>query len=140
MKTPTSLFDACDPHGVKLLTRLRVGRSHLKEQKFRHNFNDTLDPFCPCNMEVESVSHFFLQCLNYNNLRINLMNELMKIDSNLLHLDDDHLTEIFLYGDKNQSIFLQATFSSDKVKKAKQRFSNFIYKYRFIIDPTDNFK
>ena len=99
--TPNSLFDACDPHGVKLLTRLRVGLSHLREQKFRHGFNDTIDPFCPCNMEVESVSHFFLRCLNYNNLRIGLMNELMKIDSDLLQLDDDHLTKILLYGDNN---------------------------------------
>ena len=33
---PNSLFDANDPYGVKLLTRLRVGLSHLKYQKFRH--------------------------------------------------------------------------------------------------------
>ena len=56
---PNSLFDSCDPHGIKLLTRLRVGLSHLREQKFRHGFNGTIDPFCPCNMEVETVSHFF---------------------------------------------------------------------------------
>ena len=48
---PNSLFDAHDPHGVKFLTRLRVGLSHLKDQKFRHGFNDTIDPLCPCNME-----------------------------------------------------------------------------------------
>ena len=100
---PNSLFDACDPHGVKLLTRLRVGLSHLKEQKFRHGFNDTIDPFCPCNMEIESVSHFFLRCLNYNNLHIELMNELMIIDPNLLQYNDIYLTETLLYGDKNLS-------------------------------------
>ena len=100
---PNSLFGACDPHGVKLLTRLRVGLSHLKEQKFRHNFHDTIDPLCPCNMEPETVSHFFLRCLNYNNLRINLMNELMSIDSNLLQHNDEQLTNILLYGDINLS-------------------------------------
>ena len=57
---PNFLFDACDPHGVKLLTRLRVGLSHLGEQKFRYGFNDTVDPFCPCNRETETASHFFL--------------------------------------------------------------------------------
>ena len=41
---PNSLFDDNDPLGVKLLTRLRVGLSHLKDQKFRHGFNDTIDP------------------------------------------------------------------------------------------------
>ena len=100
---PNSLFDANDPLGVKLLTRLRVGLSHLKDQKFRHGFNDTIDPLCPCNMESESVSHFFLRCLHYTNLRLDLMNELMKIESNLLHYNDDILTEILLYGDKNLS-------------------------------------
>ena len=100
---PNSLFDACDPHGVKLLTRLRVGLSHLKEQKFRHGFNDTVDPFCPCNMETETVTHFYLRCLNYNNLRLELMNELMKIKSNLLHYNEENLTETLLYGDKNLS-------------------------------------
>ena len=100
---PNSLFDACDPHGVKLLTRLRVGLSHLREQKFRHGFNDTLDPFCPSNRETETVSHFFLRCLNYTNLRIDLMNELMIIDSNLLHYNHEKLTETLLYGDKSLS-------------------------------------
>ena len=98
---PNFLFDAYDPHGIKLLTRLRVGLSHLREQKFRHGFNDTIDPFCPCNMEIESVSHFFLRCLNYTNLRTDLMNELMKINPNFLQYNHDHLTEILLYGDKN---------------------------------------
>ena len=54
-------------------------------------------------MEIESVSHFFLRCLNYNNLRIELMNELMIIDPNLLQYNDIYLTETLLYGDKNLS-------------------------------------
>ena len=54
-------------------------------------------------MEIESVSHFFLWCLNYNNLRIELMNELMIIDTNLLQYNDIYLTETLLYGDKNLS-------------------------------------
>ena len=90
---PNLLFDADDPHGVKLLTRLRVGLSHLKEHKFRHGFIDTIDPLCPCNMETESVSHFFLRCLHYTNLRLDLMNELMKIDSNLLLYNDNAHTK-----------------------------------------------
>ena len=30
-----------NPIGIKLLNRLRVGFSHLREHKFRHNFADT---------------------------------------------------------------------------------------------------
>ena len=35
-----------DPLGVRLLNRLRLGSSHLKEHKFRHNFAETLNPLC----------------------------------------------------------------------------------------------
>lgn len=36
-----SLFNIHNPTGVKLLSRLRLGFSHLNEHKFRHNFEDT---------------------------------------------------------------------------------------------------
>ena len=52
------------PKGLKLLTRLRLGLSHLREQKFRHSFNDTIDPFCLCGTNsFETSEHFFLHCL-----------------------------------------------------------------------------
>ena len=56
---PNSLFSVADIYGVKLLTRLRVGLSHFREYKFRHNFQDTINPLCSCSLEIESTSHFF---------------------------------------------------------------------------------
>ena len=35
-----SIFKIHDPLGIKLLTRLRLGLSHLNEHHFRHNFQD----------------------------------------------------------------------------------------------------
>ena len=35
-----SIFNIHNPLGLKLLTRLRVNLSHLREHKFRHNFLD----------------------------------------------------------------------------------------------------
>ena len=46
--TPNSIFGAHNPLGVVLLTRLRVGLSHLREHRFRHNFTVIVDPFCLC--------------------------------------------------------------------------------------------
>ena len=37
-----------DPLGFRLLSRSRLGFSHLREQKFRYNFADTLNPLCSC--------------------------------------------------------------------------------------------
>ena len=41
-----SIFDIHNPLGIKLLTRLRLGLSHLHEHKFRHCIQDTLNPSC----------------------------------------------------------------------------------------------
>ena len=42
----SSVYNIHDPVDVKYLTRLRLGLSHLNEHKFRHNFQECLDPFC----------------------------------------------------------------------------------------------
>ena len=42
---------------------LRVGFSHLREQKFRYGFLDTIDPFCNCRTNsIETTEHFLLHC------------------------------------------------------------------------------
>ena len=100
---PNSIFGACDSQGIQLLTRLRVGLSHLRYHKFRHGFNDTIDPFCPCTIEIESVSHFFLRCHNFDLQRLSLMNELFSINPSILQYDENSLSELLLYGNKSFS-------------------------------------
>ena len=39
-----SLFNCHNPKGIKFITRLRLGLSHLREHKFRHSFQDSLNP------------------------------------------------------------------------------------------------
>ena len=58
---PNSVFNVANIYGIKLLTRLRVGLSHLKEHKCRHDFQDTINPIGSCSLEIESTSHFFLR-------------------------------------------------------------------------------
>ena len=54
------IYNIHDPMGIKYLTRLRLGLSHLNDHKFRHNFQDCLNPLCPCSLEVESNSLFII--------------------------------------------------------------------------------
>ena len=98
-----NIFNIFDPLGIQLITRLRIGLSHLREHKFRHNFNDTLNPLCSCNLEVESVSHFFLRCHFYDNERLVLMNGILNIDPNIHHLDDISISNLLLYGSTEYS-------------------------------------
>ena len=54
-----------NPLELKLLTRLRIGFSHIKEHKFKHNFQDSVDPLCSCGNDIESTVNFFLYCPNF---------------------------------------------------------------------------
>ena len=54
------LYNNHNPSGIKLLTRLRLGLSHLNEHKFNHNFDHCVNPFCTCGLKPESTSHLFL--------------------------------------------------------------------------------
>ena len=75
--------------GLKLLNRLRLGLSHLDEHGFNHNFQNCINPLCPCSLEVESTAHFFLYCHHYHNMRAKLLNSLEVIDTNLLKLSEE---------------------------------------------------
>ena len=71
--TSANVYKIHHPRGLKLLTRLPLGLSHLCENKFRHNFNDTIDPFCLC---LEKTEHFLLLCPIYASFRLNLFDNL----------------------------------------------------------------
>ena len=72
--SPYSTFNMHNPHGIKILKRLRVWLSHLRQHKFRHNFQDSLDPFCNCSQHIKTTIHFFLHTSNYSYLFENIKN------------------------------------------------------------------
>ena len=82
-----SVFSIYDPYGLKLLTRLKLQFSHLKEHKFRHGFGDTLSPICGCNVEIEDTEHFLLRCYFYSIQRFELFNNINKVDPSFTHID-----------------------------------------------------
>ena len=57
--SPNSVFNCHNCKGIKYPTRLNLVPSHLREHKFRHSFQDTLNPFCSCGLDVERNTHFF---------------------------------------------------------------------------------
>ena len=87
-----------NPHGIKLLTRLRVGLTHFRERKFRHNFQDFLGPFCNCGWHIETTIHFFLHCSNYSNQRKTFFGKISNIKRSLLNQNDLIIAETLLFG------------------------------------------
>ena len=53
-----SVFEINNPYGLKLLTKLRLGLSHLRNHKFRHNFQDCINPIFVCGREMETTTPF----------------------------------------------------------------------------------
>ena len=86
---PKPIYNIYNPLGLKLLTRLRLDLSHLNQHKFNHNFQHCLNRLRSCSLQFESVSHFFLHCHYYSNIRSTLLNELQSIDTQLLNQEDD---------------------------------------------------
>ena len=50
-----SSFNRHNPRGIKFITRLGLDLSHLREHKFKHRFQDSLNPFCNCGVDIEST-------------------------------------------------------------------------------------
>ena len=96
---PNRLIYVNNPIGLKLLTRLRLGLSHLREHKFKHNFLDSLNPLCTCGLEAETTTHFFLRCHHFSVLRLTLLDKIRHIDNQILNQTNDFITRVLLFGD-----------------------------------------
>ena len=86
--------------GLKLLTRLGVGLSHLNEHRFYHNFKNCSNPLCSCSLEIESTSHFLLHCHHYTNIRLTLLNSIAEITGNTFNITDECLVNLRLFGSR----------------------------------------
>ena len=107
--------------GLKLLTRIRLGLSHLADHKFRHDFQDCLNSICSCGQEIETTGHFLLHCLNYRCSRKTFSEKINLTDSNISQQSDFSITKDLLFGsekledDKNNALltsmseFIQST-------------------------------
>ena len=61
-------FQCYNPKSLKLITRLQLGLSHHRFHKFKHSFQDTLNPICNCGT-VETTVHYLFHCPNISNER-----------------------------------------------------------------------
>ena len=95
-----SIFDIHNPLRIKLFTRLRLGLTPLHEHKFRHCFQDTLNPSCEYAKDIDSTMHFFLHCTNSLIPRQTVFQKIRNIDDNILSQIETQLTQTLLYGNQ----------------------------------------
>jgi len=78
---------------------VRLGLSHFRQHKFKHSFQDTLNPVCNCGQDIETPCHYLLSCPNYDVERNALLNNIRQIAPNILNHNDSQITQILLFGD-----------------------------------------
>ena len=114
-QTKRSTFQIDDILGIKLITRIRLGFSHLREYKHRHNL--PVSPICTCGTESKTTEHFLLRCQRFSRIRSDMLDnacELAKADVNLI--SDKLLTKLLLCGnytfnDISNQLILQGTIT-----------------------------
>ena len=112
---PNSIYNCHNPKGGKLITRLRLGLSHLREHKFKHNLQDSINPLCNCGHDIESTTHYLLHCPLFANERSTFFSTLSSLDCTPLDNTDSSLTKTLLFGNssfksnKNLKILIATT-------------------------------
>ena len=111
------------------MTHLRVGFSHLREHKFKHDFQETLNPLCSCSLEAEGTYHFFMCCQNFSNQRNILFDNLNSINLEILKMSENEIVQVFLFGDKSFSkdMNFRIITSSIRFIKISKRFDESLY-------------
>ena len=127
---PAPMFEINWLSGFLFLTRLRVGFSHLRENKFRQGFLDIVDPICSCRTDaVENTGHYLLHCSNFANQGTVLFNNLRNIGTNYGSFDSSTLSMMLLFSNPNFSDNVNSgiIFAVIKFIESTNRFSGSIY-------------
>ena len=80
------------------MTRLRLGLSHRCGHKFNYSFQNGINHFCSCGMDIEPTSHFFLHCPLFGDKSIAFLSTLSKTDCKLIETIESYLIETQLFG------------------------------------------
>ena len=119
------IFNITDPLGLKLLTRLRVNFSHLREHKFRHNFLDTINPLCSCNLEIENTEHYLLRCPFFSEFRKTLFDNIIQVVGSISNISEKKLVDLILYGKDDYTTEINASILKYTISflKSTERFN-----------------
>ena len=116
---PNQVFNVESCEGLKFLTRISLGLSHLADHKFRHNFQDCVIcscVICSCSQEIETWTHFLLHCSNYHCARQTLFKKINKIDSTTLRQTDQVTTKLLPFGNEKVKFALNKSVLTSTIE------------------------
>ena len=112
---PTAEPSYNNPTGLKFLTRLRLVLSHLNRHKFKHNFQNCVNPLWFCSFEIESLSHFFLHCHQIINICAALLDDLQSVDINIPGFSSNEFMDLLFYESPNFNFIQNSNILSSSI-------------------------
>ena len=111
-----SFFNCLYPKRVKLITRLRLGLSHLRDHNFKHSFQDCLSSTCSCGIGIRTTAHYLLHCTSYLHERKPLVGNIKSVLPNILEQSYFSINNALLFRDtsldeSSNTIILNATIN-----------------------------
>ena len=130
-RTPNKALNCHNLIGIKLITRLTLGFSHLRDHKFKHNFLDCFNPICYCGQDIETTVHYLIHCPIFSDERSIFFNNIQSIDENVLIRSDPKISDTLLLGissfndTRNTSILNTTVYYILSTKRFDVPLSNF---------------
>ena len=93
-----SFYGTRDKFGMKILTKISVEFSDLRDHRYNHNLN-CQNPMCSCGLAKETSVHYFLYCSRYIAQRLHFLSKISEvIGSDVSVLPKEQLCHILMYG------------------------------------------
>ena len=126
---PTAEPSYNNPTGLKFLTRLRLVLSHLSRHKFKHNFQNCVNPLWFCSFEIESLSHFFLHCHQIINICAAFLDDLQSVDINIPGFSSSEFMDLLFYESPNFNFIQNSNILSSSISFIieSERFSDLLF-------------
>ena len=97
-----NVFNSNSPKWLKFIARLCLGLNQLRERKFKHSFQDSINSLCSCSLNVESNIHYFLHYPLFTIERHTLVNTISQTDNIVLYSKESNLIQHLLFGDPSR--------------------------------------
>ena len=92
-----SVLNIFNPKGLIMLTHLCLGFSYLNEHRFRHNFENCINPLRSCSLVTEDKLHYLLYCHHLSQYQFDLMNSVKSVLDNFESLPETIIKKTYFY-------------------------------------------
>ena len=96
-----SVYNCNSSKRLKFVTILSLDLSQLREHKYKHSFQDSMNPLFSCSLDVESTIDYFLHCRLFTTKRHTLLNTISQIDNKFWDSSESDLIHL-LFGDPSK--------------------------------------